>query len=475
MLKNARGALASLGAWAQRHAAALCVLLSVLLTAALAAHNVSAGPLRNLNDIGGWGNRALMIAVTAALHAALLLAATALFRVGVARRALRLVILTAGLYILLLPINQKTYWFVNVTLPLIRAMEARGLAAAAGSGLSAPAAALLYAVTRGPIYPMYTLKLLCVGCLLLTVLLLVRAADRRGLGIRAEVLLTLCVILPQGLMNAACSATPELPALALLALALTLLDEWHPLAGALCYGAACALCGACLYALPVLLWGVSQGRLRAAHLAAAALVMPALCVPAIACGMPAGQALSSLVSANADLPAYAAGAPGIMNLIPRAIVEETPQYAPALRHLAELDTLTNAQEYYTQAHFVVVMRGMTLAGLAMLLGLVAWLRTQREMDGFARAFALTLGALLICPAVTSGAWLAVDLLCLWAIVARPSLRLSACMVLFATAGASCYPMTEEVLLPMVAAFLLCLLSLLMVLGIVPDGRGKRCE
>ena len=48
------------------------------------------------------------------------------------------------------------------------------------------------------------------------------------------------------------------------------------------------------------------------------------------------------------------------------------------------------------------------------------------------------------------------------------------MVLFATAGASCYPMTEEVLLPMVAAFLLCLLALLMVLGIVPmPGRREK--
>ncbi|MGN0995654.1 MAG: hypothetical protein ACI4PG_01975 [Candidatus Ventricola sp.] len=470
MLKT--DALASLRAWAQRHAAALCVLLSALLTAALAAHNVSAGPLRNLNDIGGWGNRALMIAVTAALHAAVLLAATALFRVGVARRALRLGILTAGLYILLLPINQKTYAFVQVTLPLIRAMEAEGLAAAAGSGLSAPAAALLYAVTRGPIYPMYTLKLLCIGCLLLTVILLTRAADRRGLGIRAEALLTLCVILPQGLMNAACSALPELPALALLALALTLLDEKRPLAGALCYGAACALCGACLYALAMLLWMPAKGRLRPAHLAAAALPALALCVPAVACGMPAARALGSLLSANLNLPAYASGAPNIMSLIPRAIVEETPQYAPMLRHLAELDTVTNAQEYYTQTHFVLVMRGLVLAGLAMLLGLAAWLRTRREMDGFARTFALTLGALLVCPGVTSGAWLAIDLLCLWAIVAKPALRLSACLVLFATAGASCYPMTEEVLLPMVAAFLLCLLALLVVLGIVPGGREK---
>lgn len=466
--KTAR-ALARLDGLARRWQTALGVLLAAVLSAALALHNVSSGPLRNLNDIGGWENRALFIAMTAAVHLAALLLSMRLGRVSPARMALRQLILTAGLYILLLPINQKTYAFSQQTLPLIRAMDAGGIGAAAGvqTGLSAPAIAMVYAVTRGPVYDMYMLKLLCIGCVLALSLLAVREADRRTAGLRAEALLALCMILPQGFMNAACSALPEIPAVLLLGVSLLLLGGGRPLAGALCYGGACALSGACLYALPVLAWLAARGRLRARHLAAALGVMLAACLPAIAGGMPAGQALGSLLRANFGLPAYASGAPGMMNLIPRAAVEETAQYAPTLRHLAELDVETFAQPFYTQAHFEAAMRGFALAGLAMYLGLCAYVHGDRRLSIAERAFALTLGALIVCSGVTSGAWLALDLLGLYAIVFQPGLRLPACLALLATAAGSCCPMTEETLLPMVCAFALCLLALLLVLGVVP--------
>ena len=41
--------------------------LALLLAALTAAFNVESGPLRNLNDIGGWSNRLLFIAMTAAV------------------------------------------------------------------------------------------------------------------------------------------------------------------------------------------------------------------------------------------------------------------------------------------------------------------------------------------------------------------------------------------------------------------------
>ena len=44
--------------------AALAAALSLLL----ALYNVGGGPLGNLNDIGGWRNRALYIALTAAVQ-----------------------------------------------------------------------------------------------------------------------------------------------------------------------------------------------------------------------------------------------------------------------------------------------------------------------------------------------------------------------------------------------------------------------
>lgn len=90
---------------------------------------------------------------------------------------------------------------------------------------------MLYAVTRGPIYDLYMLKLLCIVCFLALAVLAAYAADRHELGWRAEVLLTLCVILPQGFLAAGCAAQIEVLSALLLGISLTLLDEKkHPLA-----------------------------------------------------------------------------------------------------------------------------------------------------------------------------------------------------------------------------------------------------
>ena len=439
---------------------------------ALALYNVSSGPLSNLNDIGGWSNRALFIVMSAFVHASMLMLCALLSRVRFSRTALRQVILTAGVYIMLLAINQKTYIYVNVMQPLVREMDAGfGTGMRAHSTLSAPAKLLVYAITRGPVYDMYLLKLFAIGCYLLIALLVVRAADCAGLGVRAEVLLALCMILPQGFMNAACSALVEIAALALLGAALMLrFDSGRikTLAAPACYGAACALCGACLLALPVMIdkkkWKHQAGVMAG--------VMIALCMPAVLGGMPIGDAAGSLFGAVLGVPVYAGGAPGIANLIPRAVVEEIAQYAPILRHLPEIDTLTNAQEHYTQMHYEIVMRGFAWAGLAAYAGVWALVCSWQEKPVLHRALALTLCALIVCPGVTSGAWLAADLLCLYAILADGKLRLPACLVLFATMTSCSYPMTEEVMLPMVYAFVLCLGALLMLLDVIPMGRGE---
>lgn len=472
MSERCKRALRALEGFAQRRRLPLGALLALLLAGALALHNVSGGPLGNLNDIGGWNNRLLFIVMAAAVHLGLLLSSMCLFRVSPARTALRMGLLTAGMYILLLPINQKTYAFTQWTLPAIRAMEAVGLAAGlqASTPFSAPALTLLYAITRGPVYPMYTVKLLCIGCMLALSMLLVRAADRRGLGLRADALLALCMILPQGFMNAACSALMELPALALLAVSLTLLLDCgkpHALGGALCYGAACALSGVCLYALPVYICIARRGGMKARDGAAALAVMLIACLPAAAGGAPLGETALSLLRANLGTPTYAAGAPNMMSLIPRAQMEEIPQYASALRHLSALDAQTNAQKYYTQQHAEIVMRGITLAGLALYVGLCALLSRAKDKPALHRAMALALGALIVCPNATSAAWLALDLLCLYAVLSAPGLRLPACLVLFATMASGAYPMTEEVMLPMAWAFILCLLALCVLLDVMP--------
>ena len=100
-----------------RHRLLFCALLSALLSALLAVYNVSSGPLFNLNDIGGWNNRALFIVMTAFVHASMLMFCALFSRVRFSRIALRQVILTAGLFIMLLAINQKAYVYVNVLQP----------------------------------------------------------------------------------------------------------------------------------------------------------------------------------------------------------------------------------------------------------------------------------------------------------------------------------------------------------------------
>ena len=208
-------------------------------------------------------------------------------------------------------------------------------------------------------------------------------------------------------------------------------------------------------------------------------IMLLLCIPAMVAGMKPLQALGSLLNANFGLPAYASGAPGLMNLVPRAIVEEMPQYAPILRHFDELDTVTHAQPYYTHAHFTQMASGMILVSLAFAMGMWALILRMKDRSTLHRLLTLALGLMIACPNTTSGAWLIVDLLCLYALLAAPKLRIPACMVLFATACSSVYPMTEEVMLPMIYAFALCLLALLMLTGVIPmnqeDGEEKAHE
>lgn len=452
----------------------LGALMAGALAGLLALYNVSSGPLHNLNDIGGWSNRALFIVLAACVHALLLLVLTLMHRKSFAHLALRQLTVTVGFYIMLLAINHKAYAYLNVLQPVVRAMDEGGLAAGAAmeTGLSAPMLLVVYLITRGPVYDMYLLKLFAIAGYLALVLLMTLSADRHGLGLRAEVLLALCMVMPQGFMLAAFSAMPEIASVVLLGVSLLLLAHQKQASAALVYGAACALSGVSLYALPLYVYAMHRGALRGRYLAAGAGLVLFLCLPAVLCGMPAGRALASLVQACLGLPQYASGAPGWMNLVPFAVVEHMPQYAPVLSHFEALDTVTYAQQYYTQAHYEQLAAGMVLAGLAIYAGLCALCARMTGKSPLERALMVTLGALMVCPGATGAAWLAADLLCLYALVAAPKLRLPACMVLFATMTSASYPMTEEVMLPMVYAFALCLCALLMLLDVIPMGKEE---
>lgn len=472
-------ALASLNARLSRHALAAGLIFALPLSALTWAYNLFVGPLYNLNDIGTWRLRLLFVTLCAAAHFALLAATALLYHENAARLALRQLTVTAGFVILLLGINQRTYLYAQTVRPLIRAAQEGGLAALTGmkTNLSVPALTLLCAATGGPIYDMYLAKLLAIFCDVLLALCAARAADGMKLGLRAEAALALCLILPQGFMNAACCAAIDHAAALALAASLALCagivgKRPRPLAGMLLWGLAFALNGAALYALPVYALLSRRCGVKGGHLAAGVALALGCCLPAILAGMPAGEAIFSLLRANVGLPDYAAGAPGLHSLFPRAAVEEMPGWA-LLSKLPSLDFETNATEYYTQAHLQIAMRGLSVLGLALLLGAWALALRDRGMSALRRALALTLATLFVCPGVTSGAWLAADMLCVLALLKEPELRVSACLSLFATAGTSVLPLTGEALLPAVAALGLELLALLTLLGVIPLGKEAR--
>lgn len=449
-------------------------LLSLGLGGLVAIWNVSSGPLHNLNDIGVWENRLLFILMTAAVQVLLHMLVTLLHRGGYARLILRQAALLVGFVIALLAINQKTYAFVEQLLPLIRQMDAQGLAAIGGmkTNLSSSALTMIYAITRGPVYDMYMVKLACIAAFAALCILAMHAADRNGLGIRAEVLFALCLILPQGFMSAACAAQTDVIAIVLLAASLLLVIGKKPQvwAGMFLYGLSVAVSGVCLYALPVYaaLW--LRGRVKGVQLGAALALVLALQVPAIVAGQDALCALASPLRALISVPEFAAGAPNIMNMFPRAAMEEMPEYF-MLRQLPDLDAVTNFSPFYTQESFSLIMIGLSLAGIALYAMTWAFV-LRRPMTVTAQVLALMLAALLVSPGATAGSWVMLAVVALYAILTQPDLRLSSCVVLFAAMCAAAYPVTGESMLPMEIAMLLCVLALLDLLGMFDVNRKE---
>ena len=478
-LRKLRALFVSLDERLSRFRLLIGAVMALSLAAGMALLSVSHGPLYNLNDIGGFGNRAVFIVLACAAYGLVLLMTAALHRGNLYRMLLRQLIVTAGFLILMTGINQKTYFYMQNIQPMIRAMDASGLSALAqwDTSLSAPAATLLYLITRGPVYDMYMVKLLCVTAFMALCVLAAYAADKSGLGLRTEVLLALCLILPSGFMSAACTALIDGVCAALLAFSLALachqkdcpVMKWT---AAALWGLSLSLSGLALYALPVFALLAYKRSMTACQLALSFALPLAACLPAIACGMPAFTALGSLIGANIALPPYAAGSPGMFSMIPRALVEEMPAMFQ-LRTLSEIDMVTNAQPLYTQAHFEHAALGFAVAGIAVYSGVFAYVLGRNDMTKTQKAFTLTLGALIVCPGATNAAWIGACVLSLYALFADKKLRLPACMVLFAVSGAAAYPMLEETLLPMVMAFVLCLCALLMVIDIIPTTIKER--
>lgn len=444
------------------------VLLALGIAGATALWNVSGGPLCNLNDIGGWGNRLIFLVMAAAAEALVLMTAAVWHRGGIARLLLRQGMLALTFVMSLLAINQKTYFYVQQVQPLVRAMDEGGLGAMAGySLLSVPMRTLLYLVTRGPVYDMYPAKLFAIVCFQMLCLTLLRLTEEEMPGGQGDALLALCLILPQGFLSAACAAQPESAALLLLAAAW--MTRRRRIAPAVCFALACALSGLCLFAVPWMLKEKKEKeRLRFAGVSL--LVWLLAMLPALLAGVPAREALASPFAAILGVPPYASGSPNLMGLFPRAAVSEMPEYF-LLQRVPALDLETNATPFYTARHFELLMRGLALTGLGGICCSLAWCE-KKKIGGPQGALLLIVSVLFWTPGASMAAWLAADLLCMAAILHSREMRLPACLILFATAAGCCYPVTEETLLRPAFASMLILIALGMLAGIFPTPGRK---
>ena len=436
-------------------------LLALLLPAMQFLRNISSGPLYNLNDIGGWDQRKQFLLLAMGVHAFVLLILVWRHRAGGGRLLLRMGLLLIGFEISLLAINQKTYAFVQTLQPMIRTMERDGFAAASGS-LSIPMQALIALIARFPVYAMYPLKLFAIASYQLMCLLAAEEAERRRpSGLTAELVLLLGLILPQGFLCAACACRTEVFAMLLLGLSLRLRGTAR---GALLFGLSASLSGVCLLALP---WALSErGRGgKQVGLAALGYVLPML--PGIALGVPAPKAMLSPLSVLLGVPPYATGSPSLFSFFPRAAIEEMPEYA-MLSRVAQIDWEA-VSPFYTQAHFVQLMHGLALMGLACFVCLAASAKPKGRLE---KALMLSAAALFFAPGASMGAWLAVDLLCLLAFVFLPRLRLPSALILFSTAAGCAYPVAQETLVPPAMNATLLVLALALLWGLIPSTRRE---
>ena len=471
------------------YAAILGTGLALLAGAAVVIVNVSAGPLSNLNDIGGWRNRLLFLLLCGAAQVLVQLLCVFLRPSSCGRMLLRQVLLLCGFHIALLAINQKTYVYTAQVQPLIRAAETGGLAAIADTktALSVPYLSLLFLLTRIPVYDLYLVKLLSVISYQALTLLFVHSTEELLPGLRSEALLLLSQILPHAFLSVACAAQADIFSLFLLFVGLLCQKRREPMRAAALYGLASSLCGVLLLSAPLFFLcrsacGLSETEeaggdlngpkwlrrklvLKTVGIAMVFYFIPML--PAILAGFPAGKAICSPLTALFGAPPYASGSCNLMALFPRASAMEMPEIF-LLRRVPALDLETNASPFYTSAHFEMLMRGLALTGMAGFIAAAVYVK--KRFYGLRLAFLLAAMALFAVPGGSAALWLSCDLLALCLILTDRQMRIPSCILLFATAAGACYPVTEEILIRPAYTSMMIIASIL--LSLHPLGKGE---
>ena len=243
------------------------------------------------------------------------------------------------------------------------------------------------------------------------------------------------------------------------------------MAGYVLFGMGAAICTSCWLLIPILI--LRKEHLRLGIHEAALMVLSAMlcCVPGAIFGSGA-KAFFSLFSCMTSLPVAGSGVPGLVSFFPRAVMEEIPEYA-YLRAVPALDMVSLSADNYKEIHYAILMHGISFANLAIYIGLSAYELKQRG-SMICKILTLLLIAFICASSVTMGAWQIVSVLCVFAMVFEPVLRIPCGIILFATAGGCAYPVAGEIMIKPVYICILCIIAIGMLMELWP-GKGKQIK
>lgn len=469
----------------QTHCRAIGIILAVLLTAAVFVYNLFGGPLHNLNDIHNWSNRLLFTGYSAVVHFSLLMFLILDRDCDAGQLIIRELLVSVSLIIMFLAMNQKTFAYNSQVQPIVRAMDTKALAAIPdfSTSYSVPALTLYYLITRGPIYDMYLAKLFCIACyelLCISVAYLSRICmnaavmvskeelhvQRAGKGWKTDCALALSFILPQGFLSSACAAQIEVAGVLFGVLAVILLEQGKK-TGLVLFGVGASICTALWLLIPLYVFRRDKWNLSIRDAFLPVLSAIILCIPGAAASSGV-KAFGSLLSSMTALPVARSGVPNMVSFFPRAVLEEMPESA-FLRAVPELDLITWAADNYKMSHFTILMHGLSLACMAVYLGIYVYI-LNRKLPELCKCLILTGTAFMCAPGLTMGAWQLVTVACMFCIIFEPSLRLPCAIIMFATAAGCAYPVTGDIMIKPVHISILCIVALGMLMDLWP-GKG----
>lgn len=433
---------------------ALRLMILAGLAAAFFLMNVNAGPLSQMDEIGGWGLRRLYLVLASGMLF-VALASTAFFRSTWGTYALRMMFLVLGAVMRFYAMDSYSPYFVENLSPVIKALSG-GLAqgAAQGNAYTPLTLTLLYVLQKLPIFPMYLVKLLSIGGDLLLAQICCRGMEKYKGEIAGSVMLFFVLFCPSLFLGGAYGGTPDSLPLVCAALALYFAWEKKGLLAGIAFGAGYALYPAMLMILPAL--GLVAGKDAGRRMALAAPVSGVvLSIPALLLGMPFSKALAALTLRGRNPGYLFKNNASFYNFFAQPRMEDIPEYH-LLRHIEGIEA-GEMTELYTGATIPMLRTvGFIVFAVVFCALCITLYRKRTQLQAHAvtvlALFALT-GALLLPGGDAGGFLLADGCILLYAMNRRGGWR-----VAFLSLGASCIAMiafvTGAATLPLWGAMLM---------------------